>query len=217
MKKTFIFLIIAIPLLSFTLLPVLFIRSDIKVDSLLVLPAVTKISVINKGSILEIDNDLSKRTFNITADVLQNGFPASVKTKYFSADSITHSKLDNFVAAISWKISREKQARKYHLPDSILRLFDTAKVNFVFCTSIEGFTRARNNLINTNQASGIANFLLGMKGHPIESLATITCLILDLKQKNILYLERQVLENRDPTDIKIIKLQLSSIINHFFI
>jgi len=217
MKKTFILLIIAIPLLSFILSPVIFIRSDIKVDSLLVLPPVAEISLISKGSRPQIDEDLSKKTFDITYDYLQNGFPNSIKTKYHSPDSTSAAKLNNFVATIITKINSEKQARKYHLPDSIVSLFNTANARFVFCTLNWGFKRTRDNFINTYHRREIVNFFIIPMAQPHESLVTVTCMILDLKQKNIVYYRRDVLENRDPTDIKIIKLQLSRIINHFFI
>jgi hypothetical protein len=217
MKKTFILLIIAFPLLSFILSPVVFIRSDIKVDSLLVLPPVAEISLISKGSRPQTDEDLSKKTFDITYDYLQNGFPNSVKTKYHAADSTSGAKLNNFVATIVTKINSEKQARKYHLPDSIVTLFNTENARFVFCTSNSGFKRTRDNFINTYHRREFVNFFIIPMEQPHESLVTVTCMILDLKQKNIVYFRRDVLENRDPTDIKIIKLQLSRIINHFFI
>lgn len=218
MKKVFILLIISIPLVSFNLLPVVFIRSDIKKnDSLLVLPPVTQIGLISKGSKAQIDDGLSKKTFDITRDYLQSGFPNSVKTKYFSADSLSQAKLDNFILTITSRINVEKQARKYHLPDSIVTLFDTAKIHFVFCTSNIGFKRTRDNFIATYQRREMINFFIIPVSHPHESFASITCMILDLKQKNILYFERDVLDNNDPTDIKVIKLQLNRIINHCFI
>ncbi len=216
MKRMFILIVITIPLLSFYLVPLVYVRSDIKIDSLLVLPPVTKISVISKGSKSQIDEELSKKTFDNTANYLQNGFPNSVKTKYFSADSRTRAKLDNFVSIITSQINSEKQARKYQLPDSILNLFDTAKVNFVFCTSNIGFNRTRKNLVNNYQASEILNFFIVPVGRPLESSASMTCMILDLRQKNILYFERVIWNDKDPADIKVIKLQLTKMINHCF-
>jgi hypothetical protein len=217
MKKTFILLLVAIPLLSFILSPVVFIRSDIKVDSLLVLPPVTQIGLISKGSKGPIDDGLSEKTFDITRDYLQKGFPNSVKTTYYSADSTSRAKLNAFVARITSKINSEKQARKYYLPDSIITLFDTEKVRFVFCTSNWGFRRTRDNFINTYQRREVVNFFIIPTGKPHESFASVTCMIFDLKEKNIVYFERDILENRDPTDIKVINLQLRRIINHCFI
>jgi len=218
MKKTFIILVIATPLLSFTLLPVVFIRSDVKkIDSLLVLPPATQIGLISKGSMGPIDEEFSRKTHDLTHSYLQKSFPTSVKTKYFSGDSATRSKLDNFIATVTSKINFEKQARKYHLPDSIVTLFDTAKVHFVFCTSNIGFNRTRDNFINTYQRREMINFFIIPMYKPHESFSSVTCMILDLRQKNILYFERDVLENRDPTDINIIKQQLGRIINHCFI
>ncbi|MGN6542903.1 MAG: hypothetical protein ACTHKY_18990 [Ginsengibacter sp.] len=218
MKKTFIILIVAIPLLSFTLLPVVFIRDDVKkIDALLVLPPVTQIGIISKGSKAQNYDASSDKTFEITSDYLQKCFPNSVKTKYFSADSLSHAKLDNFILTITSRINFEKQARKYHLPDSIVTLFDTAKIHFVFCISNIGFNRTRDNFINTYQRREMINFFIIPMYKPHESFSSVTCMILDLRQKNILYFERDVLENRDPTDINIIKQQVGRIINHCFI
>lgn len=80
-----------------------------------------------------------------------------------------------------------------------------------------GFKRTRKNLVNTHQAAGIADFLIGFNKRPLESSALMSCFILDLKEKNILYFERDIWENKDPTDIKIIELQIRKIITHYFI
>lgn len=217
MKKAFVLVIITIPFLGFVLKPLVFVRGDIKIDTLLVLSPVTHIAVISKGGKQLIDGDLSKKAFFNTGNWLRKSFPDSVKTKYFSSDSITLSRLDNFVADISRQLNSERQARKYQLPDSILTLFDSTEVNFVFCTYNIGFKRTRDNLINTHLASEIADFLIGFNQRPLESSAAMTCFILDLRQKNILFFERHVWGNKDPTDINVIKLQLSKIITHCFI
>lgn len=217
MKKVFFLIIITIPLLSFILTPFVFVRGNIKIDTLLVLPPVTHISIITKGSKPVPDEGLSEETFFATGNWLRKSFPDAVQTKYFSSDSTTRPRLDKFVADITRQLNSERQARKYHIPDSVLTLFDNSKVNFVFCTCNIGFKRTRNNLINTYQTSEIAGFLVGFDQRPLESSATMTCFILDLKQKNILYFERDVWGNKDPTDINVIKLQLTRIINHYFI
>ena len=217
MKKTIIILIIAIPIISFNLKPFVFVRSKIKIEKLLVLPPVSVISVITKTSQQQIDNELSSQAFDAASSLLRKSFPDSIETTYFSGDSITMLKLNNFVGKIAKEINSEKRARKYQLPDSILSLFDNTKDNFIFCTINAGFKRTRNNLVNNHQASEIANFLIGINSQPLEQSASMTCIILDLKLRNILFFERNIWQNNDPTDFKILKLQFTKIITHYFI
>ena len=217
MKRLLTISIITMPLLSYNIKPFIFVRDDIKIESLLVLPPISQIAVINNGNKLQIDKELSDKTFFLTLTTLQKSFPDSVKTQYFSADSMTLSQLTNFVSSVNKKINSERLARKYQIPDSILNLFDTSKINFVFGTFNIGFKRGKNNLVNQHLASEIADLMIGYNLRPLESSASMSCFILDLRKKNILYFERDLWKNKDPTDIKLIQLQLSRIITHYFI
>lgn len=79
-----------------------------------------------------------------------------------------------------------------------------------------GFIRSRKNLVNSHQKGEIVDFLTGYGRRPLESSALMSCFIIDLRQKNILYFERDIWKNRDPTEARFIKLQLTKIINHYF-
>ena len=217
MKRLFTISIITIPLLSYTIKPFVFVRDDIKIESLLVLPPITKIAVINNGNKLQIDKELSAKTFSLTLTTLQKSFPDSVKTHYFSADTMILSQLTNFVSSVNKKINSERLAKKYQIPDSILNLFDTSKINFVFCTYNTGFKRGKNNLVNQHLASEIADVMIGYNFRPLESSASMSCFILDLRKKNILYFERDLWNKKDPTDSQLIQIQLSRMITHYFI
>ena len=217
MKKAIIILIVTIPLMSFDIKPFIFIRNDVKIETLLVLPPVSSVSVISAGSKQQIDSVLSRQLFYHTSTMLKKCFPDTVKTRYFPFDSVVQLKLLNWVSAVNKEINNEKRARKYQLPDSILNLFDTSKMNFVFCTYNTGFKRTRNNLMNTHQTSEIADVLIGFNYRPLESTALMSCFILDLRKKSILYFARDLWENKDPMDFNVIRLQLTRIITHYFI
>lgn len=71
-------------------------------------------------------------------------------------------------------------------------------------------------MVNTQQASEIADFLVGFNYRPLESSALMSCAILNLKERNILFFERNIWENRNPADAKIIDLQMNMAITHYF-
>jgi hypothetical protein len=216
MKRNIFLVIISLPFSSFVLKPVFYIRNNIKIQHLLVLPPVSAIAVIQKGNKFQNDDELSKQTFYSTSNQLKKCMPESVNHEYFTPDSTKQLKISNFIVKINSEINNSRQAGKYNLPDSFVNLFDTSKVNFIFCTYNEGYIRNRKNLVNTYQKSEIADFLIGYSRRPLESSALMSCFIIDLRQKNILYFERDIWENRDPTEAHFIKLQLTKIINHYF-
>lgn len=218
MRKSIIIVILALPLLSFNMRPFLFVRKDTKIDTLNVLVPVSSISVINRANTQHYDSLLSRQTSFNTSAILQKSFYDIVPTKYFSSNLFVQSKLLNWVLKVNKEIENERQAKKYQLPDSILNLFDTSKINFVFCTNNIGFRRTRENLVKTDQTNNIAVALFGfgVGRQPLESAASMSCFIVDLKKKNILYFSRDHLENEDPTDKNVIKLQLTKAITHYF-
>jgi hypothetical protein len=59
-KKLIIISLFVVPLFGFTQTPFIFFRSNIKADKLLLLPPTTIISVISKGSIHQIDSELTQ-------------------------------------------------------------------------------------------------------------------------------------------------------------
>lgn len=206
-----------LPVLGYTQTKSLFfLRSNSRIDKLVLLPPVSQIFIISKGSKLHLDSGLSETTYRNTSAQLLKSFPDSLSITFFSADSVARSKLSNFVITLNKKSLKEHQVKKYHLPDSIIKLFDTSKINYVFCTFNSGFSRTRSNLINTYQALQIVDVMTGTGLRPLESNALMCCFILDLKKKNILYFERDLWQEKDPTDISVIKLQLIGIITHYF-
>ncbi len=217
MKRNFFLIIFLLPLLSFVWKPVSYIRNNIKIPHLLVLPPVSVIYEIKKGSNLQTNKELSKQTFYITSNLLKRSIPDSINHEYLNPDSTTLLKINDFITHIHTKINSIKQVKKYILPDSIAKLFNTSKANFVFCTFNGGFIRSKKNLINTHQRNEVTNFLIGVGGRPLESSALMSCFIIDLNEKNILYFERNIWGDRNPTESRFIKLQLTKIISHYFI
>ena len=216
-KKLLIISLFVLPLSGFTQAPLTFFRSNTKANKLLLLPPTTRISVIRKGSIDRLDSELTQETFNHILAQLPKSFPDSVSATLFHPDSIVKAKLSNFVNRFNRKIRKERQIKKYTLPDSILVLFDTSKVNYVFCTYNIGFKRTRTNLVNTHLTMEVTDLLFGGNALPLESATLVSCFIIDLKEKNILFFERDTWQNRDPTDMEVIKLMLDRIIEHYFI
>jgi hypothetical protein len=216
-KKLLIISLFVLPLFGFTQAPLTFFRSNTKTDKLLLLPPTTLISVISKGSVHQLDSELTQETFRHTLDQLKKSFPDSVNASLFRPDSVVKAKLFSFVNKFNKEIKKERQIKKYTLPDSILILFDTSKVNYVFCTYNIGFKRTRTNLVNTHLRMEVTDLLIGSNILPLESSTLISCFIIDLKDKNILFFERDIWQNRDPTDIEVIKLLLNRIITHYFI
>lgn len=216
-KKLLIISLLVLPLFGFTQTPLTFFRSNTKADKLLLIPPATFISVITKGSNLQLDSELTQETFRHTLAQLQKSFPDSVNASLFRTDSIVKAKLFSFVNKFNKQIKKERQIKKYTLPDSILNLFDKSKVNYVFCTYNIGFKRTRTNLVNTHLRMEVTDLLFGTNVLPLKSATLISCFIIDLKEKNILFFERDTWQNRDPSDMEVIKLMLERIIEHYFI
>ena len=63
----------------------------------------------------------------------------------------------------------------------------------------------------------VTDLLFGGNTLPLESATLVSCFIIDLKEKNIVFFERDTWQNRDPTDMEVIKLMLDRIIEHYFI
>ncbi len=111
----------------------------------------------------------------------------------------------------------DKQAKKYVLPDSIIELFSSSKTNFVLLTYNGGFIRSRKNLVNVYQRSEIANVLVGYGRRPLESSTFMSCFIIDLREKNIVCFERDIWEDKDPTNASTIKFQMTKVIKHLLL
>ena len=119
------------PILNFSYNPFVYVRSKIKIEQLLVLPPVSKISIIGKGGRSQTDYELSKETFYQTSQTLEKSFHDSVKTTFFLQDSIAQLSLNNFLIKVNNEINNERHARNYYIPDSIIRLF-YAKLSMSF-------------------------------------------------------------------------------------
>ncbi|HSC52686.1 MAG TPA: hypothetical protein VLC98_03665 [Phnomibacter sp.] len=216
MKTLLTIFIVGQSLLGFTQESLFFFRKGTKVNKILVLPPATLIYGIFHGSKLQFDSVLTQKAFLHTSTQLIQSFPDSISTVLFSADSVNKLKLRNFVCNLNNEFKKESQIKKYQLPDSILILFDTTKFNYVFCTSNVGFIRDRNNLTNTAFTMEITNMLTGHGLRPAESASVMSCFIIDLRKKNILCFQRSIWMERDPTDLRIIKLQLARLIKQIF-
>ncbi|MEP7229195.1 MAG: hypothetical protein ABI691_03020 [Ginsengibacter sp.] len=217
MKRKFIFLIFSIPLLSFILNPIVYIRSHAKIEKLLVLSPVSRITIIGKGSKQKVDSGLSVKAFYTASKQLQEIFPDSVDHKYFSLDSVQQEAINNFVIKLNNKLNTSNQVREYKIPDSIIHIFSTADADFVFCTFNTGFLRTKQNFSNSYQATAATTLIFGIGGRPIAFEAVISCFIIDLQKKNITYFEREIWKDRDPTEPEVINLQLTRVINHCFL
>jgi hypothetical protein len=217
MRKILAVVFVSLPLLSIAQKELVYVRENVKINRLLVLPPVSISYAVNSGSKLQMDEEASKKMFSYTSALLQKGFPDSVKTSFFSADSVLQSRLHKFLSTIHKDVNNERRAKKFQLPDSILNLFDNTEAEFVFCTYNIGFKRSRNNLVNTQQTMELLDMLTGFGIRPLESSLLMSCFVLDLKQKNLLYIERDIRPNIDPSDHNVIKLQLTRMIAHFLI
>ncbi len=217
MKRKILFLLFLIPLLSFVLDPIVYRRSHDKIEKFLVLPPVSRITIIGKGSKHKVDSGLSVKAFYTASKQLQKIFPDSVDHKYFSPDSVQQEAINNFVIKLNNKLNTSNQVRDYKIPDSIIHIFSTANADFVFCTSNMGFLRTKQNLSNSYEAAAVTSFIFGVGGRPIALTAGISCFILDLQKKNIIYFEREIWKDKDPTDPEVINLQFTKIIHHCFL
>ncbi len=214
MKKILLILILAKSFGCYSQKPVVFSRAEIKIDSILVLPPFSRTYVITKINKQEIDKELSKKTFYTTYNLLQKQFPKPIKATYFVSDSTTQIKLNNFIYTMCEKIDNERLARKYTIPDSILSLFKTANKTMVFCLVNEGFQRGRDNLLRKDLQSKINNAFTSHDYRPLESASLMIGLILDLKERHILFFERNIWQDKDPTDMNVLSLQLNRLLNH---
>jgi hypothetical protein len=201
---------------NFAPLPFQYVRIMEKIQHPLILLPATQISVIQKNGKLENDKAISQKVFYITLGELKKCIPDSIIPRFAPLDSILQVIIDNSIYNMHRLINSIKQAKKYAVPDSFVHLFDTSKVQYVFCTCNGGFMRNRENLVNNEFSGEVVGFITGFGWKPFESSTLTCCFIIDLKKKNIIYFERDVWKNRDPSDVRFIHLQLSAIINHYF-
>ncbi|MEO6637492.1 MAG: hypothetical protein ABIN25_04405 [Ginsengibacter sp.] len=217
MKNKFLFLVLLAPLLSFLLHPILYKRSYAKIERVLVLPPVSRISIISKGSRQMVDSSLSSKVFYTASKQLQQVFPDSVDHKYFSPDSTQQQAINNVIVKLNNKLITYKQIIEYKIPDSILQLLSVANADFVFCVANTGFVRTKQNFSNSYVAGTAVTLVLGLPGTPIALESAISCFVLDLRKRNIIYFEREILYDRDPTDPEVINLQVTRVVNHCFL
>ncbi len=215
MKRKFLFLIFLFPLLSFILNPIVYRRSHSKIEKLLVLPPVSRISIIGNGSKQKVDSSLSSRAFYAASKQLQKIFPDSVDHKYFSPDSVQQEAVNNFIIKLNKNLNTKQKIIDYKVPDSILQIFSTVNAYFVFCVANTGFLRTKQNFSNSYELGTATTLLFGIGGTPIALEAVISCFVLDLQNKNIIYFEREIWQDRDPTEPDVINLQLAGVVNHF--
>lgn len=153
MKQIFTLAILFTPILNFSYNPFIHVRSKIKIEQLLVLPPVLKMSIVGKGGRSQIDFELSKKIFYKTGHTLEKGFHDSVKATFFLPDSIAQLSLISFVTKVNNEINNEKQARKYQIPDSIIKLFDASQKLILFFVQLTWVSRGQEKtwLIHTRQ------------------------------------------------------------------
>ena len=214
MKKILLILFLVNCLWCFGQKPVIYSRERIEIDSLLVTPPLSRIYVINKMSKMAIDEELSRETFNAANQLIKRQFQGSINATYLLPDSATQAKLNTFITTVCTKISNERQASKYIIPDSIMNLFGSANKGFVFCLATEGFKRGRENLVRTQTTSEVADFLIGYNFRPLESSSLMIGFILDLNQRQIHHFEKNTWPNNDPTDLDVLRLQINRMLTH---
>ena len=217
MRQILVLLIFFLPLKGFTQNHVFFYRPDTKINNLLILQPVTIIAGIDKNSRQRLDSALTKETFRNTSMLLKKILPDSVSSNFFTADSAAAKRIANFAMKLNKKVKNARQVNNFILPDSVLNLFDTAKIDFVFCTFNGGFTRTKTNVVNTQLTMEVLDVLIGFGMRPLESTAMVNCFVMDLKQKNIFFFERDIWQDNDPTDVKTIRLMLTRAVMHCFL
>lgn len=132
MKKIYMLAICITPFLNYHYKPFTYVRTKVKIDKILILPPVSNISVINKGSRFQTDSALSKMAFEQTTYLLQKNFHDSIKTSYFLPDSAVQSALARFLMKFNSEINIELQANLFRIPDSIVNLLRPSNVNLFF-------------------------------------------------------------------------------------
>ena len=216
-KIALIAFIIILPLVTFCQRSVHYKRVEQKIKTVLVLAPVSEVFVIKLGNDLEKDSAHSITAYRNMANQLQKSIPKYVNKYYFKSDSVTRSTIIKLVIDANNRIGNNNQAGRYRLPDSIVKLFDTASYSYVLCTYNGGFIRDRKNLVNQHLGNQVMDFLIGFGSKPLASASTVSCFVIDLKQKNLAYFQRIISVNENLLETKAMINDLKKIIDTVFV
>ncbi len=226
--RTTLLILVLIPIMGFKLMPIEYIRAKVKIDHILVLPVQTVISDIFNNNESELNDSLSNATFETTTTLLKTYFPDTVSHEYFYPDSVQQSIINNAIVTIVGKVKTNQKAKSFKIPDSLIKVFEKSKTNYIFCISNVGFIRSYENMrkkYNEGQALQYVSPLQGLITNlpiiplgftPYKSSAIMAAFIIDLKNKNLLYFKRDIWPDRNPTEEIVIKSQLKDLINSYF-
>lgn len=187
------------------------------IDTLLLLPPVSHISLIENGNRQFFDKKMSK----FSSDHLAKGIKEILDTQMVvlnlnDLDSITNIRLKNDAAQLINVIERSREIRNITIPvffDSILKL---NRLNYAMCIYHSGFTRSGGNY-TAHMAAGIALGLLGgFAVIPIKAYSTVYCVILDSKNKNITFYRKCFKQDWEPADKRITDKQLNLLFKGYF-
>lgn len=144
--RTTLLILVLIPIMGFKLMPIEYIRAKVKIDHILVLPVQTVISDIFNNNESELNDSLSNATFQTTTTLLKTYFPDTISHEYFYPDSVQQSIINNAIVTIVGKVKTNQKAKTFKIPDSLIKVFEKSKTNYIFCVSNVGFIRSYENM-----------------------------------------------------------------------
>ncbi len=187
------------------------------IDSLLLIPPFSYISLIEKGNRQVFDKKLSK----LSSDHLTKGIKEIVDTQVAvlnlnNLDSITNVRLRHEVVQLIQVIERSRELRNVTVPILIDSILTLNRLNYAMCIYHSGFTRSGGNY-TAHLAAGIAlGLLVGFGTIPIKAYSTVYCIILDSKNKNIAFYRKCFKQDWEPVDKRITDKQLNLLFKGYF-
>jgi len=197
-------------------------KSDVKpseVTDLQYFEPFSYISLIETGNRAKYNDTISKKSEELLLNVVNKfGGKIPVTGIISVSDTITKNKLEKEIEFLFLSADRTKNISNLKITPIIDSLIAANGKRFGLITVGTGFTRAKGNYggqIAKGAAIGILT--LGMYVQtPIKSSSVIYVMIVDIKQNNVAFFKKSILQDKDPLDEAVLKKQFQKIFEGYF-
>lgn len=178
------------------------------------------IQYIEKGNKVALSDSLSKITFTKLDSILShNKSTYGLNSKIVINDHVVKSLFENELGYLSETIGLRRNLKNIPLTPTIDSILKSQNQRFALAIVATGFGRKKGNY-GGQVAKGAAIGLLTLGMYvptPIKSNLTLHAFIFDSEKNEIVFYNRSMPVEKDPTNSEFIKNQLISLFNGYFL
>jgi hypothetical protein len=185
---------------------------------MLIFPVLSEIKVVKIRNKLETDSILSNNVRTEIIKQVKTMVPDNIRTTQLESNEIQQQEIYRALAKVIGVAESKFKPKVIKAPDLLLRLLDSTKQDLGLCILSQGFIRTDENQSKEYTKSMLLNvFTLGIYALvPNKSFSTMVCLVIDRKQKTVLFYDRSMWRERNPTEQIVIKSQLYHLLMSYF-